>query len=308
MKTISLIVFLCTLFHTVIAQHENIIHGIPTDEVFKIEKGDRIEFQVVRFDHPIEFNIPGKADNYLIDKKRNKDAILFTNQKTHEVVSFDIFTTFGDFTREIFSGPSGFYKIQFNLKNEQPKIFVSGKIFILNKEGHKNRNFYNRVAKGKLVRCNGDTFMDENGCKWELVSYMGSLYHDPSNNVKFLHKTSGVGEYETIRTLIGKETRNSDVFEGPNLITGIYAGSYNFGKTYGVDYKSLSHQFLDMAPHNDEWGKIYKDFGEVFLSACKTSLNSISTLFLIPRTLAMSLYGDLDISVIDELQIGRAHV
>ena len=213
---------------------------------------------------------------------------MFTNQKTHEVVSFDIFTTFGDFTREIFSGPSGFYKIQFNLKNEQPKIFVSGKIFILNKEGHKNRNFYNRVAKGKLVRCNGDTFMDENGCKWELVSYMGSLYHDPSNNVKFLHKTSGVGEYETIRTLIGKETRNSDVFEGPNLITGIYAGSYNFGKTYGVDYKSLSHQFLDMAPHNDEWGKIYKDFGEVFLSACKTSLNSISTLFLMDISGSMS--------------------
>ena len=217
--------------------------------------------------------------------------------------------------RDTFEGETGEYKLFFNVNTQISSIDAKGTIFVLTKHLHLNRNLFNKVARGNLVRKSGNIFVDEDGMEWILQSDLKNAYHNPAKNSKFLHPLSEGGEYETIRELCPDEFKyrvninglrikkiTSDTLKGCNVINYPYGGSYNFGKTSNA----FLHYFLDIEPHgNTEWGKKYVTHDASYPCGCKDSKST--TLFLFDRSGSMANKGISGKAKIEEAKDAAIH-
>lgn len=193
--------------------------------------------------------------------------------------------------RKVFQGETGNYKLYLNARTETNTIILDGSVFILDKDKHLNRNKYNKVAKGILIKKSYSItgiYIDECGTEWRKIINQLNQEHDPSNTVKFLRNAPGDGEYETIRQKLKGENNDSNKFHGPNIITGDFRGTYNFKRTLT---NLPAHSFFDYIPNKQtEWGNRYENKPEVF-TCSNLENNTSTTLFLIDRSGSMGQKG-----------------
>lgn len=277
--------------------HAEIVYNVPTDIAIQINQGDYYWIDLELFE------INGTRYQYreYVDRTGDKkvykkfDAGIILLEGGGQV--FPLLSKYGRFT-----GPSGAYRIIFNVDVSHPSVNVNATLTLVNQKTHINRNKYNKVAKGVLTRNNSGNFVDENGLEWELMSLLAAKYHDPCNNVKLLHKLPGGGEYETIRILEEDEKNFTGCgvkmgiqkLVGCNLLEPPYGSSYNFGQTFVTSFLSgTKHAELDMDPHT-EWGGNYVYFSK----GCE----KISTLFLFDLSGSMADNGGGNIPKIQQAQ------
>lgn len=277
--------------------HQDIVYDIPTDITIQINQGDYYWIDLNLFEINRTKYQYGEYKDIVGDKKiyKNFNAGVVLLETGGSVLPLQ--SKYGRFT-----GNSGKYRIIFNVDVSHPSVNVSATLTLVNQITHQNRNRYNKVAKGVLVRKNESSgvFLDEDGLAWELVSIMGNWYHDPCNTVKLLHKLPGGGEYETIRILEENEKNITGCgigigiqkLAGCNLLENPHGSSYNFGHTTITGaIPGSKHKELDMNPHND-WGGNYVYFAK----GCQKN----ATLFLFDLSGSMSNNGGGSIPKIEQ--------
>ena len=313
-RFISLLSFLVSC-NFIFCQHNDIIFDIPTDIAIQINQGDfywidlgRFEVNGTKYDY-------GRYIDIAKDKKiyKNYDAGIVLLEGGGKIFPLDL--KYGRF-----KGESGMYRIIFNVDISHSSVNVSGTLTLVNKITHLNRNKYNKVAKGMLIRKSGEIFIDENGCEWELQNQCFNAFHKPIKNAKFLHKVAGGGEYETIREIKATEGQittficpdsdiipvktmkiidiEADTLKGSNVLNDQYQSSYNFGHTGLSSF--LKHRHLDMLPHEQTvWGGNYKPTNaNSHIEGCKNNLSS--TLFLFDLSGSMNDNGGGTIPKIEQ--------
>lgn len=291
--------------------HRDIVYDIPTDIGIQFNDGD---FYWIELDN---FTINGTKYDYGRFADINGDKRVYKQFDAGIVLlegGGNIIPLQKPYGR--FQGTSGLYRIIFNVDLTHPSVNINGSLTLVNKATHLSRNKYNKVAKGTLTRQNGNIFLDENGCEWELQNQCFNAFHQPEKNAKFLHKLPGGGEYETIREILPNEGRiatflcpdinitktvivvESDVLKGKNVLSGPFQSSYNFGHTGLSTF--FKHQHLDMSPHeSDVWGGDYAPTSpNAFKDGCKTDI--LSTLFLFDLSGSMGSNGGGSIPKIDQ--------
>ncbi|WP_340200858.1 vWA domain-containing protein [Ascidiimonas sp. W6] len=204
--------------------------------------------------------------------------------------------------RGIFIRPTNTYKFIINVDPNVHNVIFEGSIMIVSESDHLNRNKYNKVAKGVLKKSpDSDYYVDECGKHWRKISQVKNLTHNISKNIKFLKLAEGGGEYETIREKLQGESWSSDEFHGPNVTTGKYRGTYNFGITSNI----LAHTHFDLEPHLPiVWGGNYNNSPEQFL--CGNKANN-TTLFLIDRSGSMASKGTSGKPKIEEAKLAATN-
>ncbi len=303
-----------------LAQHNEIIFDVPTDVSIYIEHGD---FYWIDWN---KFEVEGR--NYVYDQYTKKDdKTIYRNHNSGIILleGAEVYPLISSHGR--FQGPSGSYRVIFNVDISHSLIDAEATFTLVNKQTHLKRNKYNKIAKGILVRKaeNSKVFVDENGCEWELQSQRSNLFHDPKNNVKLLHKIPSGGEYETIRKILPNEGNfenetlttlpnpcggiswggiikivdvTADTLSGPNITISNAQSSYNFGHTGLLTF--FKHCHLDMKPH-DEWGGEYVPTpSDAFMTGCKSSTTTASTLFLLDVSGSMGDAGKSGKSKLEE--------
>jgi len=313
------------------APHSDIFYSIPTKKAIKLSNKDILQFKITNE----QFYRPGFLgffdDKYKKYKDRDVDELLFIGADSDNIEFFFDFFEGGifEFTYERFNGGSKFYEVLFNLDESHPEldVYPTGRLLVLNKNTHLNRNKYNRVAKGKLTKVQGSIWIDENGCEWEIMPQSLNKYHNPERTVKLLHKLYSyedkklvpAGEFETIRKILiekgegyidsdGTVAVSAETLEGPNIIKSELNGaSYNFGHSLGFSTNSEAHLRLDIIPHDDSggimdgWGNSYVNPTiELYMQGCKTQSSALPTLFLFDRSGSMADAGASGASKIAE--------
>ncbi|QHI36403.1 hypothetical protein IMCC3317_17660 [Kordia antarctica] len=312
----SIIVFYSLLisFVTYSQPHAELIDSLTNGMTVNLEHGDRFDISVKKIKingfNYIYGNIYALPAYILLPKKYPivyKKIVFVLEKNNVTYVVNDL--------RDQFQGESGEYKMYLNVNTDQD-IEISGSIFVLNKESHLNRNKYNKVAKGMLIRKSGSIFIDEDGMEWELQNQIANIYHNPAQNAKFLHKVKKGGEYETIRRIYlceGEKKRilssagiievisvQSDTLRGCNIIDPSITkkgGTYNFGQTSLMSiFPQSEHSFFDIQPHGDiAWGNNYNILDTDYPcleNPCEKFDKDISyTLFLIDRSGSMAKRG-----------------
>ncbi|WP_340066503.1 VWA domain-containing protein [Ascidiimonas aurantiaca] len=316
--TYTLLFFLLSLSITAQEKgppHKDLIKPITNGMVIHMEKGAKYHINI----SPLKINKKIYPYGYF----NQSDPVLglvikkypLVLKKTILVLEKDGKTYPLNNLRDTFKGETGEYKLFFNVNTQRSSIEAKGTIFVLTKHLHINRNLFNKVARGNLIRKSGNIFVDEDGMEWILQSDLKNALHDPAKNSKFLHPLPEGGEYETIRELCPDEFKykvnikglhrkkiTSDILKGCNVITYPYGGTYNFGKTSSA----LLHYFLDIEPHrNKEWGEKYVTHDASYPCGCKD--NKSTTLFLFDRSGSMANKGISGKAKIEEAKDAAIH-
>lgn len=180
-------------------------------------------------------------------------------------------------------------KLPFKLTNAQQKV-LNEALVDLKKDRSMNRLIQGEVGSGKTVVAAILAYVVH-------LNGMGVLFMAPTEILAFQH-------FETMVRLL------TDF----GIKIGLYTGSRKFSKGVYPDVIVGTHALLSQKLAIENVGLIIVDEQQRFGVEQRTLLRSKAKLphFLtmtatpIPRTVALTLYGDLDLSIIDEMPKGRS--